>query len=129
MLRYEARRWQRVRPLSPAICAFVGLGLGLHVGAQNGINASLVAATLLLEPFHNIMVNPDRQAVLWFRHGEFGFLPKRFIQLGDIGVVDLLITHFAQTSKVSLALCPRSSAGSRTLPFHCDVPSLPQYFA
>jgi hypothetical protein len=108
MLTYEAvhRMMSGARPLCPAIRTFIRLGL--HVGAQNGVNAGLVAAALLLEPFHNVMVNPDRQAVLWLRHGELGCLPKRSIQLGDIGVVDVLITHFAQVPKVSLALCPRS---------------------
>src|SRR6202051_2003387 len=91
--------------LCPAIRAITGLRL--HVGTQNGVNAGLVAAALLLEPFHDIMVHPDRQAFLWLRYGELGFLPKRFIQLGDIGVVDFLIAHFAQASEVSFALRPR----------------------
>src|SRR5271157_1981086 len=94
-----------LRPLCPAVRAFVRLRV--HVGAQNSVNTGLVAAALLLEPFHNIMVNPDCQAVLWLRHGELRSLPERLTQLGNIGVVDVRITHLAQAFKVSLALSPR----------------------
>ena len=38
--------------------------LGLHVGAQDGVDAGLVAASGLLESFDNVMVNPDGQAVV-----------------------------------------------------------------
>src|SRR5271167_365281 len=93
------------RPLGPAIRAF--LRLSVHVGAQNGVNTGLVAAALLLEPFHNIMVNPDCQAVLWLRHGELRGLPERLTQLRNIRVVDVRITHRAQALKVSPALRPR----------------------
>src|SRR5664279_1061085 len=77
--------------------------LRLHVGAQNGVNTGLVATALFPEPFHNIMVNPDGQAVLGLRHGELRGFPERLTQLGNIGVIDVRITHLAQASKVSLA--------------------------
>ena len=82
--------------------------LGLHVGAQDGVDVGLVAASGLLEPFDDVVVNPDGQAVFGFRHGELGGLPERFIQLGNIGVVDIGIAHPAQAFEVSLALGPRS---------------------
>jgi hypothetical protein len=37
--------------------------LGLHVRPQNRVDAGLVAAAGPLEPFHDIMVNPDGQTV------------------------------------------------------------------
>src|ERR1700674_827533 len=43
--------------------------LGLHVGAQDGVDAGLVTAAGLLEPLHDIMVNPDGQAVFGLRQG------------------------------------------------------------
>jgi hypothetical protein len=51
--------------------------MGLHVGPQNRVDAGLVAAARLLEPFHNIMVNPDGQTVFGFRLGELGMFPER----------------------------------------------------
>jgi hypothetical protein len=82
--------------------------LGLHVGAQDGVDAGLVAASGLLESFDNVMVNPDGQAVFGFHHGELGGLPERFIQPGNIGVISVGIAHPAQAFEVSLALGPRS---------------------
>ncbi len=42
------------------------------------------------------MINPDGQAVFGLRQGELGGLPERFIQLGNVGVVDVRIPHLAQ---------------------------------
>src|SRR5271157_2386794 len=106
--------------LCPAIRAFIRLRL--HVGAQNGVNTGLVAAALLLEPFHNIMVNPDCQAVLRLRHGELRGLPKRLTQLGNVGVVDVRIAHLAQAFEVSLALGPRPWVVCVILPFIAMCP-------
>jgi len=50
------------------------------------------------------MVNPDGQAVFGLRLGELGGLSERFIQLGNIGVVNGRIAHLAQAFEVSLAL-------------------------
>lgn len=78
--------------------------LCLHVGAQNSVTTGLGAAALPLDPFHNIMINPDRQAVFRLRHGKLRHLPERLTQLENIGVVDVRIAHPAQAVKVSLAL-------------------------
>jgi len=85
------------------------IGLRVHVGAQNGVNTGLVAAAFFLQPFDNIVVNPDGQAVFGLRHGELGSLPERLAQLGNIGVVDVRVAHLAQALEVSLALAARRS--------------------
>lgn len=77
------------RRLCPPTRAFIRLRL--HVGAQNGVSTGLVAAALFLEPFHNIMVNPDCQAVLWLQHAQLRGLPERFTQLGNTSVVNICI--------------------------------------
>jgi uncharacterized protein len=82
-------------------------GAGVHVGTQNGINARLVAAAVLSEPFDKIVVKPDCHAVFRRRRGELGGTPEGFVQLGNIGVVDVLVAHRAHALKVGLALRAR----------------------
>ena len=50
-----------------------------YVRAQNGVNARLIALAVLLESFHNIMVQPDCQTVFRLRHDQRGGLPERFV--------------------------------------------------
>src|ERR1022692_28635 len=94
-------------------------GLGIHEGAQNGVNARLVAAAVLLKPFHKIVVKPDCHAVFRCGHGELGGPPEGFVQLGNIGVIDIPIAHLPQALKVSLALRPREMRDR-------DIAHLPQ---
>ena len=49
----------------PAASAGV-VGLGLHVGAQDGVDAGLVAFAVLFEPLHDVVVHADGEAVLFF---------------------------------------------------------------
>ncbi len=42
------------------------VGLGFHVGAQDGVDAGLVAFAVLFEPLHDVVVYVDGEAVLCF---------------------------------------------------------------
>ena len=53
--------------------------MGLPVRAQNGVNARLIALAVLLEPFHDIVVQPDGQTVFRLRQDQCGGLPERFV--------------------------------------------------
>src|SRR6266704_1741623 len=86
----------------------VGAGFRFHVGAQDSVDAGLVAAAVFLQPLHDIVVNSDGEAVFGFGHGEPGGLPERFTELGDVGEVDVGIAHCAQPLKVRSSLCPSS---------------------
>jgi hypothetical protein len=39
--------------------------LGFHVGAQDGVDAGLVAFAVLLEPLHDVVVHADGEAVFY----------------------------------------------------------------
>lgn len=66
---------------------------GFHISPQDGIHAGLVAGALLPEPVNNIGIEPNGQLRLGFlrRHPDFGLPEKIAPQLGDIGIVDILI--------------------------------------
>jgi hypothetical protein len=49
---------------------------------------------------HQIALSMVVRRSFWLRHGELGFFPKRFIQLGDIGIVDFLVAHFAPAERI-----------------------------
>jgi len=36
-----------------------GVGLGFHVGAEDGVDAGLVAFAVLFEPLHDVVVDAD----------------------------------------------------------------------
>ena len=97
-------------PALPGILARLALGGGLsfHVGAQDSVDAGLVSAAVFLQPLHNVVVNPDCEAVLGFGHSEPCGLPEGFTELGDVGEVDVGIAHCAQPLKVRSSLCPSS---------------------
>jgi hypothetical protein len=59
------------------------VGLGFHVGAEDGVDAGLVAFAVLFEPLHDVVVDADGEAVFGFRQGELGGGPERFAELGD----------------------------------------------
>ena len=69
--------------------------LRFHVRPQNGIDAGLVAGAVLSQPRDHIVVHPDRESVLGFGHTEPGGFPERFIQFGDVRVIDIRIRHGA----------------------------------
>ena len=50
--------------------------MGFHVGAEDGVDAGLVAFAVLFEPLHDVVVDADGQAVFWFRQGELGCGPR-----------------------------------------------------
>ena len=60
----------------------VGTGFRFHVGAQDGVDAGLVAAAVFLQPLHDVVVNSDGEAVFGFRHGEPCGLPEGFTEPG-----------------------------------------------
>ena len=49
----------------PAASASV-VRLGFHVGAQDGVDAGLVAFAALFEPLYDVVVHADGEAVLFF---------------------------------------------------------------
>jgi hypothetical protein len=70
--------------------------LGFHVGAEDGVDAGLVAFAALLEPLHDVVVDADGEAVFGFGQREFGGGPERLAELRDIGEVDFGIAQGAQ---------------------------------
>ena len=82
--------------------------MGFHVGAEDGVDAGLVAFAVLFEPLHDVVVDADGWAVLWFWQGELGCGPERFAELGDVGEVDFGIAQGAQAFEVSGAFGARA---------------------
>jgi len=72
------------------------VGLGFHVGAQDGVDAGLVAFAVLFEPLHDVVVHADGEAVFGLRQGELGGGPERFAELGDVGEIDFGIPQGAR---------------------------------
>jgi hypothetical protein len=77
------------------------VGLGFHVGAEDGVDAGLVAFAVLFEPLHDVVVHADGEAVFGLGQGELGVGPKGFVELGNIGEVDFGIPKGAQSLEVS----------------------------
>jgi len=50
--------------------------LRFHVRAQNGVDAGLVAAAALLQPFDHIMIDPNCEPVFGLGHCEPRGLPE-----------------------------------------------------
>ena len=85
------------------------VGLRFHVGAQDGVDAGLVAFAALFEPLHDVVVHADGEAVFGLRQGELGGGPERFAELGDVGEVDLGIPQRARRSDES----PQRTVGKK----------------
>ena len=85
-----------------------GVGLGFHVGAEDGVDAGLVAFAVLFEPLHDVVVDADGWAVLWFWQGELGCGPERFAEFGDLREVDFGVAQGAQAFEVSGAFGARA---------------------
>jgi hypothetical protein len=81
-----------------------GVGLGFHVGAEDGVDAGLVAFAVLFEPLDDVVVDADGETVFWFGQVELGGGPEGFAELGDVGEVDFGIAQGAQAFEVSGAL-------------------------
>jgi hypothetical protein len=85
--------------------------MGFHVGAQDGVDAGLVAFAVLFEPLDDVVVDADGEAVLFISsgfissvglgQGELGGGPERFAELGDVREVDFGIPQGAQAFEVS----------------------------
>ena len=76
----------------------------LHVGAEDGVDASLVAA-LLAEPAEQVGVQPHGHNFFWCRHHDFGAFPEFGIRGMGVGVgrnpfANAGRTHAAQLARV-----------------------------
>ena len=85
--------------------------LGLHVGAQNSVDACLIAA-LLPEPCQQIRVKPDGDDLLTPRHDNLGVFPELLVCRVRVRVslnarVNVLIAQLAQLVPVGAALSLR----------------------
>ncbi len=79
-----------------------GLGVRLHVGPEQGVDAGLVAFALGLEPVQHLLVQADADAGLGLGQHDHGFLKKGLVQFGNVGVVDLLILHLPEALRVRI---------------------------
>ena len=76
--------------------------LGIHVEAQDGVDAGLVAFALGLEPVQDICIQADGDGMLGRRNAQQGAV-KEFIALfGQVGEIDLVILQGRQALPVSL---------------------------
>lgn len=83
----------------------------LHVGAQNGVNACLVAP-LLPEPFEQVSIKPHGDNLFAARQNNLGIFPEVFIRgvrvgIGDNARVNLGIAPTAQLVPICTVLSLR----------------------
>ena len=79
------------------------MGLGFHVGAEDGVDAGLVTFAALFEPLHHIVVHADGEAVFRFGRGSLAVAQN---DLPSLGISEKSISESRRARKRLKSVAP-----------------------
>src|SRR5215208_1210756 len=102
-------------PAAMIECSGPLLALLLHIGAQHCVHASLISGALVLEEVEHVLVDTNRNGLLFWRNHDDRFGPIALVEIGPLRIaghrcLDLSIREVVEFLPISLP-APRVAAG------------------